>query len=126
MWKTVANGCDPGGTCHDERMAVLEITHPHEGITQITLNRPDKLNAMTSELVTIFKNTALTLTIGVAEITSVARKIEAWSFKGIEAYTVASLTYIATTIVVILLMNWLEKRAYIPGLIKRGGETGGA
>ena len=32
-------------------MAVLEITHPHEGITQITLNRPDKLNAMTSELV---------------------------------------------------------------------------
>lgn len=32
-------------------MAVLEISRPHEGITQITLNRPDKLNAMTAELV---------------------------------------------------------------------------
>ena len=32
-------------------MAVLELSRPHEGITQITLNRPDKLNAMTSELV---------------------------------------------------------------------------
>lgn len=77
--------------------------------------------ALTSELVTIFKNTALTLTIGVAEITSVARKIEAWSFKGIEAYTVASATYIATTIAVVLFMGWLEKRAHIPGLIKRDG-----
>lgn len=32
-------------------MAVLELSRPHDGITQLTLNRPDKLNAMTSELV---------------------------------------------------------------------------
>jgi enoyl-CoA hydratase len=32
-------------------MAVVETSRPHEGIVQITLNRPDKLNAMTSELV---------------------------------------------------------------------------
>src|SRR5512143_3996668 len=32
-------------------MAVVEITRPHPGIAQITLNRPDKLNAMTTELV---------------------------------------------------------------------------
>ena len=75
--------------------------------------------AITSEFLTIFKNTALALTIGVAEITSVARKIEAWSFKGIEAYSVASLTYVVTTLAIILLMNWVEKRAHIPGLIKR-------
>src|SRR5262245_23083527 len=32
-------------------MAVVERTSPAEGIAQLTLNRPDKLNAMTSELV---------------------------------------------------------------------------
>ena len=32
-------------------MSVVEITTPHPGITQLTLNRPDKLNALTSELV---------------------------------------------------------------------------
>jgi len=78
--------------------------------------------AITSEFLTIFKNTSLALTIGVIEITATARKIEAWSFKGIEAYTVASLTYVATTIGVILFMNWLERRYQIPGLIKRGKE----
>lgn len=78
--------------------------------------------AITSEFLTIFKNTSLALTIGVIEITATTRKIEAWSFKGIEAYTVASLTYVATTIGVILFMNWLERRYQIPGLIKRGKE----
>jgi glutamate/aspartate transport system permease protein len=78
------------------------------------------LPPLTSEFLTVFKNTALALTIGVIEITATTRRIEAWSFRGIEAYTVASLTYIATTILVILFMSWLERRYQIPGLIKRG------
>ena len=32
-------------------MAVVELDRPDEGVTRITLNRPDSLNAMTSELV---------------------------------------------------------------------------
>lgn len=32
-------------------MAVVEVTTPREGIALVTLNRPDKLNAMTSEMV---------------------------------------------------------------------------
>jgi len=75
--------------------------------------------SLTSEFLTVFKNTALALTIGVFEITSAARKIEAWSFKGIEAYTVASATYIATTIAVVVLMHWVEKRTHIAGLIDK-------
>ncbi|MET0324732.1 MAG: enoyl-CoA hydratase-related protein [Ilumatobacteraceae bacterium] len=33
-------------------MSVIEISHPKSGVVQITLNRPERLNAMTSELVT--------------------------------------------------------------------------
>ncbi len=76
--------------------------------------------AITSEFLTVFKNTALALTISVVEISATARKIEAWSFKGIEAYTVASATYMLTTLAVILVMTMLERRLAIPGLIRRG------
>ena len=73
--------------------------------------------AIASEFLTIFKNSALTLTIGVAEITHVARAIEAWSFRGIEAYSVASVTYMATTASVVIFMGWLEHALRVPGLI---------
>lgn len=32
-------------------MADIEISYPRDGVSQITMNRPDKLNAMTSEMV---------------------------------------------------------------------------
>ena len=75
--------------------------------------------ALTSEFLTVFKNTSLALTIGVIEITATTQKIAAWSFRGIEAYTVASATYALTTVFTIVLMNWVEKRVHIPGLIRQ-------
>lgn len=75
--------------------------------------------AIASEFMTTFKNSALALTIGVAEITYAARSIESWSFRGIEAFTVASGTYMATTAAVVLFMGWLEHKLRIPGLIAR-------
>jgi glutamate/aspartate transport system permease protein len=75
--------------------------------------------AISSEFMTTFKNSALVLTIGVAEITYAARSIESWSFRGIEAFTVASATYMATTTAVVVFMGWLERRLRIPGLIVR-------
>ncbi len=75
--------------------------------------------AIASEFMTTFKNSALALTIGVAEITYAARSIESWSFRGIEAFTVASATYMTTTAFVVVFMGWLERRMRIPGLIAR-------
>ena len=73
--------------------------------------------AIASEFLTIFKNSALTLTIGVAEITGAAKTIEAYTFRGIEAYSAASLTYMITTASVVIFMGWLEHTLRIPGLI---------
>ena len=73
--------------------------------------------AISSEFLTIFKNSALTLTIGVAEITAAATYIESDTFRGIEAYSVASLTYMITTASVVVFMTWLENFMRIPGLI---------
>ena len=73
--------------------------------------------AIASEFLTIFKNSALTLTIGVAEITGAAKTIEAYTFRGIEAYSAASLTYTITTASVVIFMSWLEHTLRIPGLI---------
>jgi len=97
------------------------------GLTQVQMYRyviiPYAFRVMiptiASEFLTVFKNSALTLTIGVAEITSAAKAIEAWSFHGIEAYTAASVTYMLTTATVVLFMGWLEHRLRIPGLIAR-------
>jgi glutamate/aspartate transport system permease protein len=97
------------------------------GLTQVQMYRhviiPYAFRVMiptiASEFLTIFKNSALTLTVGVAEITSAAKSIEAWSFHGIEAYTVASVTYMTTTASVVLFMTWLEHRLRIPGLISK-------
>ena len=73
--------------------------------------------AISSEFLTIFKNSALTLTIGVAEITAAATYIESDTFRGIEAYSVASLSYMFTTASVVIFMTWLENFLRIPGLI---------
>ena len=73
--------------------------------------------AIASEFLTIFKNSALTLTIGVAEITGAAKTIEAYTFRGLEAYSAASLTYMITTASVVIFMSWLEHTLRIPGLI---------
>ncbi|MFL2813919.1 MAG: ABC transporter permease subunit [Candidatus Puniceispirillales bacterium] len=73
--------------------------------------------AIASEFLTIFKNSALTLTIGVAEITAAATYIESDTFRGIEAYSVASLAYMFTTASVVIFMTWLENILRIPGLI---------
>jgi len=59
------------------------------------------------------------MTVGVLETTFMSQQIEAYTFRGIEATTVASLVYMAITLMVVLLMGLVEKRLTVPGLITR-------
>ncbi len=74
---------------------------------------------MTSEFLTIFKNSSTALTIGVLELTAQSRQISEYTFKTFEAFTAATLIYIAITLTVIFAMRWLEGRVAVPGFIAK-------
>ncbi len=76
---------------------------------------------MTSEFLTIFKNSSTALTIGVLELTAQSRQISEYTFKTFEAFTAATLIYIVITLTVIFLMRWLEKAVAVPGYVSQGG-----
>lgn len=76
---------------------------------------------MTSEFLTIFKNSSTALTIGVLELTAQSRQISEYTFKTFEAFTAATLIYIVITLTVIFIMRVLEKKVAIPGYISQAG-----
>ncbi len=77
---------------------------------------------LTSEFLTIFKNSSLALTIGVLELTAQARQIEEYTFQGFEAFTTATVLYICVTFVVMAIMRVVEARVLIPGMISLGAK----
>jgi glutamate/aspartate transport system permease protein len=76
---------------------------------------------LTSEFLTIFKNSALALTIGVLELTARAREIQNMTFQGFEAYTAATVLYLGITLCVVLLMRAIDRRTRIPGFLEGRG-----
>ena len=75
---------------------------------------------MTSEFLTIFKNSSLALTIGVLETTARSRQITEYTFQGFEAFTAATVIYIVITLTVTAVMTVVDQRAKIPGFIAAG------
>lgn len=78
------------------------------------------LPSFTTEFLTCFKNSALTMTIGVMEITHTAYYIDSFTWHGLETTTAASLVYLTLGLSVVTLMGQVEKRIKIPGMITRG------
>ena len=76
---------------------------------------------MTSEFLTIFKNSSTALTIGILELTAQSRQISEYTFKTFEAFTAATLIYIVITLSVIFLMRALENKVRVPGFVSQGG-----
>lgn len=76
---------------------------------------------MTSEFLTIFKNSSTALTIGVLELTAQSRQISEYTFKTFEAFSAATLIYIVITLTVIALMRLLEHKVAVPGYVSQGG-----
>ena len=69
---------------------------------------------LTSDFLTVFKNSALALTIGVFELTAQSRQIESFTFQGFEAFTAATIVYLVIALLVTFFMRTLERRVALP------------
>ncbi|MEA3193098.1 MAG: glutamate/aspartate transport system permease protein [Betaproteobacteria bacterium] len=79
------------------------------------------LPPLTSEFMNVIKNSSVALTIGLLELTGRARAMQEFSFRVFEAFTAATIIYLLTNLIVVLLMRALEKKVRVPGLIAAGG-----
>jgi len=75
------------------------------------------LPPLTSELLNTIKNSSVALTIGLMELTARARSMQEFSFQVFEAFSVATLLYLVTNIVVTFAMRKLEKSVSVPGYL---------
>jgi glutamate/aspartate transport system permease protein len=75
------------------------------------------LPPLTSEFLSTIKNTSVAITIGLLELTGEARAMQEFSFQVFEAFTAATVLYLAINIVVVTGMRLLERQVAIPGYI---------
>jgi glutamate/aspartate transport system permease protein len=84
------------------------------------------LPPLTSEFLNVIKNSSVALTIGLVELTAATRSMQEFSFQVFEAFSAATIIYIAVNISIVFLMRWLERSVAIPGFITTGtAATGG-
>jgi glutamate/aspartate transport system permease protein len=75
---------------------------------------------MTSEVMNLIKNSSVALTIGLAELTFRTREMGEYTFNFFEAFTAATIIYIAIAMTANRVMAWIERRTAVPGLIAQG------
>lgn len=76
---------------------------------------------LTSEFLTVFKNSSLALTIGLLELTAQSQQIAEYTFQGFEAFTAATVIYVCIALVATIIMQVLEKYTKIPGYVGKEG-----
>lgn len=77
------------------------------------------LPPLTTEFLTIFKNSSVAMTIGVAETTFMSYKIDTETFHGLEATTGAMIIYLLLGMTVVKIMHFIESKYRIQGLVGR-------
>jgi len=77
------------------------------------------LPPVTNESLNLLKNSSLAMTIGVAELTFATRQIETYTAKAFEAFTAGTLIYLTLCLSIAYVMNRVERKFAIPGLIAR-------
>jgi polar amino acid transport system permease protein len=71
------------------------------------------LPALVNHSVSLFKNSSLAMAIGVAELTHAVKEVESLSFRTFEAYLLATVMYLAVSLVIMFAGAWLSRRAAV-------------
>jgi len=72
---------------------------------------------MTSEMLSIFKNSSIAATVGVIELFARARQLNDYTARGYESFIAVIACYLIINVLVIALMTLVERRARLPGLV---------
>jgi glutamate/aspartate transport system permease protein len=72
---------------------------------------------MTSEMLSIFKNSSIAATVGVMELFARARQLNDYTAHGYESFIAVIGCYLAINAAVITLMSLVERRARLPGFM---------
>ena len=67
-----------------------------------------------NQFLNLTKNSSLAMTIGVAELTYQARQVESYTFKGFEAFSAATLVYLAMSILITVAVTWYSRMILSP------------
>ena len=65
---------------------------------------------LVNQFLNLAKNSSLAMTIGVMELTYQARQVESYTFKGFEAFTAATVVYLAISVVITFLVDQYNNR----------------
>jgi glutamate/aspartate transport system permease protein len=79
---------------------------------------------LTNEFINIVKNSAVALTIGLVELTARTRSMQEFSFQVFEAFTMATVLYLAVNAAIAMLMRFIEKQLRVPGMLGSSGAGG--
>ena len=76
---------------------------------------------LTSEMLNLFKNSAVASTIGLLELAAMGRQLVDYTAQPYESFIAVTLLYVALNLVILGFMRWLEEKARVPGFIGGGG-----
>jgi polar amino acid transport system permease protein len=73
------------------------------------------LPALVNHSVSLFKNSSLAMAIGAAELTHAVKEVESQSFRAFESYVVATVLYLAISLLLMAAGAWLSRRLRAAG-----------
>lgn len=98
--------------------AARALGHSYIGSMRFVILPQAVRNAMpplVSHSVSLFKNSSLAMAIGVAELTHAVKEVESQSFRAFEAYLIATVVYLAISLLIMVVGAWLGRRYRIVG-----------